>query len=140
MKKLFYILPLLLLFVLTGCNQTNLKFDNHEFELKYNQEEHYEECSCGDIKNITAHTLDEGTIRLEPTCTEKGIKEYKCNSCDFIKYEDIEPLGHIEIIDKAIEVGCENEGLTEGSQCERCNQVLTKQETIECEGHTYSEF
>ena len=140
MKKLL-ILPLLLLLIfLSSCETKPIQFDNHEFELKYNQEEHYEECSCGDIKNITAHTLDEGTIRLEPTCTEKGIKEYKCNSCDFIKYEDIEPLGHIEIIDKAIEVGCENEGLTEGSHCERCNQVLTKQESIECEGHTYSEF
>lgn len=140
MKKLLYLLPLLLLVILSSCDTTDLQFDNHDYVLKYDNEQHYQECECGDIIDTQAHTFSDPIIRLEPTCTNTGIKEYKCTGCEFIKLEDIAALGHIEIIDKAIEVGCENEGLTEGSHCERCNQVLTKQEAIECLGHDYSEF
>lgn len=140
MKKLLYLIPLLFIIVLTSCDTSDIQNEIHEYVLKYDNEEHYQECECGDTIEIESHTFSEPIIRLEPTCTNTGIKEYKCTGCDFIKLEDIEALGHIEIIDKAIQVGCENEGLTEGSHCERCNQVLTKQEAIECIGHDYTEF
>ena len=46
---------------------------------------------------------------------------------------------HIIVIDKAVAVGCETNGLTEGSHCSRCNHVFVVQETIEAIGHDYEE-
>ena len=46
---------------------------------------------------------------------------------------------HIIVIDKAVAVGCETNGLTEGSHCSRCNHVFVVQEPIEATGHKYPE-
>lgn len=43
-------------------------------------------------KNITVsmvHEWDEGTIILEPTCVDKGQKEYHCTLCDAVRYSSI---------------------------------------------------
>ena len=53
MKKLLYLIPILLLtLILTSCINTNsIKKDIHEYHASYNDEYHYEECDCGDIIN-----------------------------------------------------------------------------------------
>ena len=47
--------------------------------------------------NITfeaIHIWDNGTVKTAPTCTEKGVKTYKCKYCTATKTEDIDPIKH----------------------------------------------
>lgn len=46
-----------------------------------------------DIVVSHEHTYN-STITQEPTCTEKGLKTYKCTQCAKTYTEDIEPSGH----------------------------------------------
>ena len=74
----------------------------------------------------------------EPTCTTAGEKVSICTKCGEIeKRETIPATGHREITDPAKEATCTEEGKTEGSHCEVCQEVLKKQETIPAFGHTY---
>ncbi|MBR6826450.1 MAG: hypothetical protein IKM59_07880, partial [Oscillospiraceae bacterium] len=45
--------------------------------------------------------------------------------------------GHTEVIDKAVAATCTATGLTEGKHCSVCNAVLTAQESIPANGHSY---
>ena len=45
--------------------------------------------SCGH-----EHTWDEGTITKQPTEFEEGIKEFKCEGCEEVTYEEIAKLPH----------------------------------------------
>ena len=40
------------------------------------------------------HTWDSGKVTKEPTCTETGVKEYKCTGCSATKEEIIPAKGH----------------------------------------------
>lgn len=53
-------------------------------------------CSvCGEeIRPAGEHTYDNGTVKTEPTCTDAGIMEYKCEVCGAVKTEDIPAAGH----------------------------------------------
>lgn len=83
-------------------------------------------------------TWDEGKITTKPTCTEKGVKTYRCTSekCDKTKTEEVAPLGHTEVIDKAVDATCTETGLTEGNHCSVCNKVLIAQKETAALGHT----
>ncbi len=69
---------------------------------------------------------------LPATCTEPAT----CSVCG--KTEG-EPLGHTETADAAVEPTCTETGLTEGSHCEVCGEVLVKQETVEALGHDWED-
>ena len=57
-----------------------------------------------------------------------------------LTYQQIEnDPGHSDVvIDNAVAATCEDPGLTEGSHCEHCGQIITAQETIDPLGHDYS--
>ncbi len=57
--------------------------------------EHWKKCSCGDESNRGTHTWDKGTVTVEPTETETGIKTYKCTVCDREKTEELPVLTHV---------------------------------------------
>ena len=44
---------------------------------------------------------------------------------------------HEEVILEAVPATCEQTGLTEGTQCSKCGEVLTAQEVVPALGHTY---
>ncbi len=81
------------------------------------------------------HTYTSTTV--SPTCTEAGYIIHKCVNCGY-SYEEIgEPaLGHKEIVDNAVEPTCTKSGLTEGSHCAVCKQIIVEQEVIDAKGHT----
>ncbi len=83
------------------------------------------------------HTFDEGKIIKEATCTTDGIKEYKCSVCEEVKQEKISKIEHTIVVDEAVEETCEKEGLTEGSHCLLCYEILIKQEILPVKSHSY---
>ncbi len=64
------------------------------------------------------------------TCTEPST----CSKCG--KTEG-QPLGHTEVTDAAVEPTCTEPGLTEGSHCSVCGEVLKPQQAIEPLGHNW---
>ncbi len=49
---------------------------------------------------------------------------------------DAPAKGHTPVVDAAVAATCTETGLTEGSHCGVCNEVLTKQEVVPAKGHT----
>ena len=85
----------------------------------------------------------EESICKEATCTEKGIQGIQCSRCNEIKSgseKDILPTGHTAVTDNAVAPTCTSIGLTEGSHCSICNDILVKQNEIEAIGHLYTEY
>lgn len=87
------------------------------------------------------HTMKETPFKAA-TCTEDGnIAYWYCNGCDkyfrnaagttVISLEDtvIAAGGHTVVIDSALPATNKSTGLTEGSHCSVCGEVLVKQET-----------
>ena len=73
-----------------------------------------------------------------PTCTEQGYTTYTCTNCGY-EYNTsfVVATGHTEVTDDAVEPDCTNTGLTEGSHCSVCNEILTAQSTIDALKHNY---
>ena len=102
-------------------------------------------CHCGDTyvsDYVEAHGHNyEIAEHVDATCENEGHTTYVCSHDSTHTYTDThEALGHIEVIDSRVELTCTETGLTEGTHCERCNEVLVAQEVIEALGHTYSEY
>ena len=69
------------------------------------------------------HGWKDATCTEAKTCTECGLSEG-------------EPLGHTEVVDKAVEPTCTEAGKTEGKHCSVCDEVLVAQEEVSATGHT----
>ena len=67
---------------------------------------------------------------VDATC--KGPKH--CSTCSVIEGSAI---GHTEVVDKGYDATCEKEGLTDGSHCSVCNEVIKEQTKIEKKEHTW---
>ena len=76
------------------------------------------------------HSSSNWIITIPKTCTTDGLKQKQCTSCEIILEEEIIKASHNVIIDQRIEPTCTNDGLTEGEHCFDCNEVFTKQITI----------
>jgi len=80
-------------------------------------------------------SFGEWTTVKEATCTEKGEQERSC-ACGEKETQNIDALGHTEVVDEAIEPTCTETGLTEGKHCSVCEEILVAQETVVTLGHT----
>ncbi len=77
-----------------------------------------------------------GTVVKTATCTETGLNSYTCSYCEHTYTEEIPALGHTPEVLKAVEATCTETGLTAGSRCEFCGEILVEQEVIPAKGHT----
>lgn len=74
-----------------------------------------------------------------PTCLEQGYTTYTCTTCGYeYKSRYVDALGHTEVFDDAVEPDCTHTGLTEGSHCSVCNEILTPQTTVDPLDHSYT--
>ena len=93
-----------------------------------------------DAKTITGealgHDWDEGTVTKDPSCTEAGVKTFKCSRCDETMTEAIDATGHTEEVLPAKDPTCTETGLTAGKKCSVCGEILKAQEEIPALGHT----
>ena len=88
---------------------------------------------------------------VEPTCDTPGSVQYwHCDECgnDYLdekgheRIDDvtIDILPHVPVVDQGIPADCENDGLTEGSHCATCGEVIVAQEVIPALGHEIGTF
>ncbi|MCH5317785.1 MAG: hypothetical protein J1E05_07385 [Eubacterium sp.] len=87
----------------------------------------------------------------EATCTEKGLERRVCSRvndddselpgpCDYFEEREIDTIDHTPVIDEAVEPTCTKTGLTEGSHCEICGEVLVPQVEVPVTEHSYGEW
>lgn len=97
-------------------------------------------CKQTKVEEIPAlgHTWNDGEITTAPTCTEAGVKKYTCGTCGETRTEEINATGHIVVVDNEVEPTCTKTGLTEGSHCSVCNEVLQAQEEIPALDHIWN--
>ena len=96
------------------------------------------------------HNLVDTTEAQAPTCTVPGIMNQECNNAASDEYEacdyettreiPVDEDNHINIVtDKAVESTCYSTGLTEGSHCGDCGDVIVAQTETEKKAHTPAE-
>ena len=99
----------------------------------------YSVTGCGTGNHTVADAVTEN--RTEPACSVAGSYEtvVYCSQC----YEELSRIkttipatGHTAETDEAVEPTCTESGLTEGSHCKVCGEILTKQEEVKATGHT----
>ncbi|MBQ6990806.1 MAG: cell wall-binding repeat-containing protein, partial [Clostridia bacterium] len=81
------------------------------------------------------------TTTIAPTCTEPGKTVHTCTLCG-ASYEEAtgEPaMGHTLETLPGTAATCETEGLTEGTRCTTCGEIVTAQEVIPALGHDWDE-
>lgn len=94
-----------------------------------------EKCSvCNEIlvaQEVIAPHFMSLMDELDPTCTERGMKKYECEKCDHVQVEVLEAYGHVPETVLGYEETCTEAGLSDGSKCTICDEVLQAQQTIE---------
>ena len=68
--------------------------DVHDKAWKYDETEHWQECSCGEKLNVANHAYGEWRVTKPATETEEGSKARDCTVCDHVQTEIIPMLEH----------------------------------------------
>ena len=136
---------------------TAVNENNHT--LKYNVNKKAATCSeegyTGDTVCIACgKTIEKGsaikkvphtyvTTVVEPNCFEQGYTLHKCSVCnDTYKSDFTQPdeTKHVEVIDKGYPATCTTAGLTDGSHCSVCGNIIKEQNVINPLGHDIKKF
>ena len=73
-----------------------------------------------------------------PTCTEKGYTTHTCSVCgDSYVDSYVDAAGHTAVIAPAIKANSARAGMTEGSYCNACGEVLKAQQEIPAKGYDW---
>lgn len=98
---------------------------------------------------VKAHHTMTKTDAKEPTCTAEGNNAYyTCSVCGkvfkdeagmqptTVEAETLKKKAHTPVVDAAVAATCAKTGLTEGSHCSVCNEVLVAQRVVDKIPHT----
>ena len=67
----------------------------HDYgEYRYNSEQHWQQCACGDIINKGNHEYGDWTTDVQPTELSEGHKYRTCSVCSYMQEETIPVLEH----------------------------------------------
>lgn len=98
-------------------------------------------CGQDKIETIpaTGHVWNENyTVDKAATCTEDGLKSIHCKKCAKTEHVTVIPMkNHTAVDDPMIDATCETTGLTKGSHCSVCGQVIVAQKNIAKKAHVY---
>ncbi len=86
-----------------------------------------------DVQEEHVHEYTE-EITKPAACNAEGEKCFIC-TCGSTYREVIEKIPHTPVIDKSMEATCTVNGLTEGSHCSECGEIIKAQEIISRTGH-----
>lgn len=77
----------------------------HEYNLEwsYDEENHWHECVCGDIKDSSSHTITSEVIK-DATHLEAGLKKYSCETCEYSYNEEIPMLVIDSIVFESVKI------------------------------------
>lgn len=121
--------------VIATCTESGKTFGKHCSVCNEVLEEQTEVSALGhSLKKVEA---------VEATCEEEGNIEYwRCNACKKL-FEDkegtkelkeeeavISAKGHTEAVDEAVPATCTKTGLSEGSHCSVCGEILVEQKVV----------
>ena len=76
------------------------------------------------------HVWNSGVVTKAATCSSEGIKTFTCTQCNAVKTEPIEKKSHTIVTDHAVAPTYTSTGLTEGSHCSVCKQVIVAQQVV----------
>lgn len=117
---------------------TSHTWDHEDFQLDAASEKEIKTCTvCGFVADKNhVHTEDSGTVTKAATCTEKGLRTYKCTLCDkVLRTEEIAVTDHTEdggTVTKA--ATCTEKGMRT-YKCTVCDKLLRTEE-IPASNHT----
>lgn len=87
------------------------------------------------------HTHSYQPVVIAPTCTEQGYTSYQCTRCNSSYASDyVNALGHVSVADQAVPATCTQTGLTEGSHCSVCGEVIVSQKETQKAEHRFTEY
>ncbi len=152
-------------FALASCDAINKnKSHEHEYSADWSHDAtnhwHAATCDKGDecltsTADLAAHTLVEGVcsvcgytapecehsfsieVTVEPTCTEEGEETYTCTECGYSYTQAITPNDHTPETLEKVTPTCTTAGLTEGSKCSVCNEILKAQVEVGTISHSF---
>ena len=85
------------------------------------------------VKTYIVHAYEDTVV--PPTCTEQGYTLRTCPCGSEVKQNYVDALGHDTVTDAAVAPTCTKTGLTEGSHCGRCGEMITEQKVVPALGH-----
>ncbi len=104
-------------------------------------------CSvCGEILTEqetapkTGHDMSAFVEVTPATCTSEGEERSDCSKCDYYETNVIEKLAHTEEEIPAVEATCTATGLTAGTKCSVCGEILVSQTVVAKKAHTEEEI
>lgn len=99
--------------------------------------------TCGEIlvpqKTIKATGHKYFDVVKDATCKDAGVKTIICANCNDSRTEVIPEKGHTAKTVKGYAATCTKKGLTDGTVCADCGEVIQAQKEIEATGHDYFE-
>lgn len=127
-KLFFSLLSFTMVLPLISCKTNKDKEEEkkedehqHSYVVKYNADGHWEECECGDKKNIVAHTivLDSTT---PATCADTQHDYMKCSGCEYqYVVEGTTKLPHIYSVSIKTPATCIAPGVKH-YECSNCHE------------------
>ena len=99
------------------------------------------ECSRTDCNYYeTTEATVTSVVKTEANCTDEGLKIFTATfvvawATEQTTTSDIPAKGHTEEKIPAVSATCTETGLTEGTKCSVCGEILVKQETVDALGH-----
>ncbi len=90
-----------------------------------------------EVISATGHSYT--SVVTAPTCTAQGYTTYTCHCGDTYKADYVNALGHTVVVDNRVAPTCTETGLTEGSHCSVCGEILVEQIVTSAKGHSHIE-
>ncbi len=140
MKKtvwLTLVLMLLCVFALSACDNVDTPPNNNDND-QQTTDENGDNNNSPENLTVCQHTFGDWNTVKQATCKEEGKRTRTCDKCSETEEELIKKSEtHTAVIDAAVTASCKNTGLTEGSHCSICNEVLVAQTIVpKTEEHT----